>query len=299
MRIPFPPSRRGDSGRSGRRSRPAVLLAVASILASILLEASVPVATLGASPAALPSSIASVGDSITRAFNAGSTAYADYTAGSWATGTDARVASIYARILAQNSGISGRNPNHAKSGARVADLGGQLAVVATRNVDAVTIVIGGNDVCTSSESTMTTVDAFRTSFRTAFDDFTTASPATSLYVASIPSVELLWSLFKGSSTARSVWSLFRICQSMLANPTSTKSADVERRKRVIQREKDFNAILRSTCEAYVRCRSDADAVFGTSFTTGDISPRDYFHPSLAGQKRLAAVTWTAWGLGTP
>ena len=92
-----------------------------------------------------------------------------------------------------------------------------------------------------------------------------------------------------------------------AHPVCEEQADhhdhherrVERRKRVIQREKDFNAILRSTCEAYVRCRSDADAVFGTSFTTGDISPRDYFHPSLVGQKRLAAVTWTAWGLGTP
>jgi hypothetical protein len=34
-----------------------------------------------------------------------------------------------------------------------------------------------------------------------------------------------------------------------------------------------------------------------SFLTSDVSTRDYLHPSLAGQRKLAAATWSAgyWG----
>jgi hypothetical protein len=78
---------------------------------------------------------------------------------------------------------------------------------------------------------------------------------------------------------------------MLANPLSTEQADVDRRLRVRQREIDFNDALLRVCAAYRQCRSDGGAVFNTAFTAADVSTRDYFHPSLAGQAKLAAGTW--------
>jgi hypothetical protein len=36
-------------------------------------------------------------------------------------------------------------------------------------------------------------------------------------------------------------------------------------------------------------------VFATAFTLKDISTVDYFHPSVAGQAKLAATTYPAFG----
>lgn len=275
------------------RTRQRRIGLVASIIAAIgILGGATGVA--GATP--IPSSMASTGDSITRAYNTGS-GFADNPGGSWSTGTNTTVNSHYTRLLALNPAISGRNFNDAKSGAKMADLAGQLTTVAGRNVDYVTILMGGNDVCTSSESTMTSVASFTAQFSNAVATFTAASPNTRIYVVSIPNVKQLWSTLKGNALARFVWALGGVCQSMLARPTSTLAADVARRDRVLQRVVDFNAALASVCATYSQCRFDGNAVFNVAFTASDISTRDYFHPSLAGQKKLAAASWSAgyWG----
>lgn len=281
------PVRRSGGPRRGARAL-ALGIALPIALATLLGAESV------AGAASLPSSLASTGDSITRAFNTGSVPYVDSPTGSWSTGTNTKVVSIYQRILAKNRAISGRNWNHAVSGARIGDLAGQLAAAATRQPDAVTVLIGANDVCASSEAAMTSVADFESRLRAALASFTTASPGTTILLASIPNVRQLWALFKDSATARSVWSLFSICQSMLANPTSTAAGDVARRQRVLDREVAYNEILARVCAEYARCRWDGGAVFATAFARADVTTRDYFHPSLAGQKKLAEVAWIAW-----
>ena len=285
-----------NGNRSGnlRVARQPRVGAAAAVLAAIGVLL---VGTSGAAAATpYPVSMASTGDSITRAYNTGS-AFADNPAGSWSTGTNATVVSHYTRLIALNPAISGNAFNDAKSGAKMVDLAGQLATVATRHVDYVTILMGGNDVCTSSESTMTSVSAFTSQFSTAMASFTAASPDTNVYVVSIPNVKNLWSALKGNGVARFIWALGGVCQSMLARPTSTTQADTDRRARVLQREVDYNSALASVCAAYARCRFDGNAVFSIAFAASDVSTRDYFHPSLAGQKKLAAVSWTAgyWG----
>src|SRR5437867_3377620 len=62
-----------------------------------------------------PASIASTGDSITRAYNTGSVPFSDAPANSWSTGTNASVNSHYSRILAAYPGIGGHNYNDAVS----------------------------------------------------------------------------------------------------------------------------------------------------------------------------------------
>lgn len=275
---------------SSARRRSVVAL-VAALWAIALIGGGV---AQGASPAA---SIASTGDSITRGYNTGTFPYTDNPSASWSTGTNSTVVSHYTRLLALNSAIAGHVYNDAKSGAKMADLNGQMTTVVGQKPDYVTVLMGANDVCTSSESTMTSVDAFRASFTKAMQTVTAGSPDSLVYVASIPNVYQLWSVLKGSSAARMTWALFRVCPSMLANPTSTRQADVDRRARVLQREVAFNNVLAEVCATFEHCRFDGLAVFKTAFVASDITTRDYFHPSLSGQKKLAAVSWSAgyWG----
>jgi len=269
--------------------------AIGTLLAAVVLLGTSALSASAATP--LPRSMASTGDSITRAYNTGFFPYLDNPSASWSTGTNSSVRSHYSRLLALQPAISGHAYNDAKSGAKMVDLAGQLTTAANQHVQYVTVLMGGNDICTSSESTMTSVATFRSQFTTAMNAITSGSPSTRVYVVSIPNVYNLWSVLKDSFTARSVWALFGVCQSMLANPDSTAQADVDRRARVLQRDIDFNATLQAVCALYVQCRFDGNAVFNTTFTAADITSRDYFHPSISGQAKLAAVSWAAgyWG----
>ncbi len=260
--------------------------------AAALLVASTTLAASAATP--LPRSMASTGDSITRAYNTGWFPYIDNPSASWSTGTNSTVRSHYTRLLALQPLISGRAFNDAKSGAKMIDLNGQLTTAASQRVDYVTILMGGNDVCTSSESAMTSVATFRAQFTTAMNTITTKSPKTLIYVVSIPNVYQLWSVLHDNLAAQAVWWTFSVCQSMLANPTSTAQADVDRRTRVRQRVVDFNTQLAQACAAYgPNCDFDDNAVFNYPFALSQVSTWDYFHPNTTGQATLASVTYDA------
>jgi lysophospholipase L1-like esterase len=251
----------------------------------------------GAAGATYPNSMASTGDSITQAYNTGFFPFTDNPSASWSTGTDSSVNSHYLRLLALNPAISGQAHNDSRSGARMVDLNGQMATVVGQHVDYVTVLMGGNDVCQPTVAQMTSVDDFRAQFTAAMTTVTTGSPAARVYIVSIPNVYQLWSTLKDNAAARFVWSIFGVCQSMLANPLSTSKRDVRRRDQVLQREIKFNTVLEQVCSNYPQCRFDGNAVFNFAFPASDVSTRDYFHPSLAGQHDLAAGSWSAgfWG----
>jgi lysophospholipase L1-like esterase len=158
-------------------------------------------------------------------------------------------------------------------------------------VEYVTVLIGGNDVCAPSVAAMTPTADFVAQFDAALRSLTTALPRTRVFVASVPDAYRLWLILHDNATARLVWTVFGICQSLLANPGSTAPEDEARRQAVRERNIEYNYGLAYVCAAYRQCRFDNGAVFNTPFTTSDVSTRDYFHPSLAGQARLAAVTW--------
>jgi lysophospholipase L1-like esterase len=240
-----------------------------------------------------PASIAATGDSITRAYNTGSIPFSDAPANSWSTGTNASVNSHYSRILAANPGISGHSFNDAVTGAKMTDLNGQMATVNSQHADYVTVLLGANDACTSTEAQMTPVDTFRAQFQAALATLSSGSPDARVFVLSIPDIYNLWNILHDNSSARSTWSLFGICQSMLANPQSFAQADVDRRSRVRQRVIDYNVQLAQVCATSIHCRFDGNVVFNTAFTPADVSTRDYFHPSISGQALIAANTYAA------
>ena len=238
-----------------------------------------------------PNAMAALGDSITTAYNTGGF-FTDAKQNSWSTGTTTSVNSLYNRILAQNPAISGKNFNYAVSGKKMVDLNGQAGLLPS-TVEYVTILMGANDLCTTSTSNMTSVANFTAQFSTALATIAQKAPNAKIYVISIPNVYNLWSVLKDNRSARSTWALFRICQSLLANPTST-TYDPSRQL-VKDRNVAFNAALASVCAQNANCRFDNNAVFNTPFLASDVSTRDYFHPNLTGQAKLAATAWGAAG----
>ncbi|WP_018350611.1 SGNH/GDSL hydrolase family protein [Longispora albida] len=267
-----------------RPTRVLALLAFAVVLA-------LPTAAHAAPP--VPGSMASLGDSITRGFNACGW-YSDCTSRSWSTGTDTGVNSHYRRILAINPAISGRNYNDAKSGAKMSDLAGQASTAVSQGAGYVTILMGANDACTSTEAGMTPVSTYRAQLDSALSRLKSGLPNASVYVVSVPDIKRLWEVGKVSGSARTAWSMFGICQSMLANPTSTAQADVDRRDRVRQRVAEYNAQLAQACSAYgAQCKFDGNTAFNYPFQLSQVSGWDYFHPNAEGQRVLAQISYAA------
>jgi lysophospholipase L1-like esterase len=257
----------------------------------LLAAAALGLAVAAPAQAAYPGSIASTGDSITRAFNDCWFPYVDCPSASWSTGTSSY--SQYSRLRSLNGAITGRAYNQAVTGADMADLYGQVQGAIARGAEYVTVLMGANDVCASSEAGMTPVDVFRGQFAAALQSLTAGLPNTRIFVASIPDIYQLFSLYRWDLGANSVWAVAGICQSMLASPWSNSSGDVARRARVRQRNIDYNTVLGEVCAWYTLCRFDGNAVFNTAFSRSDVTTRDYFHPSVNGQAKLATVTWNA------
>ncbi len=149
------------------------LLALTLGLATALLPATAVNAAGAAGPP--PGSIASMGDSISRGFNACGF-FMDCVGRSFSTGNDAGINSHYLRIRAKNAAIAGRSYNDARSGAKAADMPGQADKAVSQGAQYVTVLIGANDACTSSETTMTTVEAFRGSIDAALGKLKTGLP---------------------------------------------------------------------------------------------------------------------------
>jgi lysophospholipase L1-like esterase len=272
------------------------------VFSLVALALSVPSATVAAAAPSLPSSMAAIGDSITRATDV-CCWYGDHPPESWSTGGGLfdGITSHYERLLALSPGIYGHNYNDARAGAKMKDAEAQAQAAVAQGARYVTILMGGNDVCTSSPSTMTSVDVFRSEFVATMNVLATGLPAGShVFVASIPNIYRLWQLLHGNLAAQLVWSVAQICQSMLS-PANTE----QDRQAVLAREVAFNQALADVCAApayntsNMMCRFDDNAVFDHQFSTSGVSRLDYFHPSLAGQATLASLTWQHSFWSTP
>ena len=258
----------------------------ALLVASLAIAVASSATPVNADPA-LPDNIVAIGDSITRATNACCT-YGDHPSQSWSTGLNplGRVNSHLERLILRNPTIFGDEYNDARAGARMGSADDQAALAVSQGAGYVTILMGANDVCTSMRSTMTSVSDFRIRFRAAMNVLTTGVPNSHVFVASIPNVRRLWSLFHDDPVARFVWRTAGICQSMLS--ASNTVAD---RQAVYDRIVAFNGVLGDVCGASPNCRYDGGALFAYRFTRDQVSRLDYFHPNLDGQAAIASVTW--------
>ncbi|MER8197344.1 SGNH/GDSL hydrolase family protein [Streptomyces microflavus] len=235
-----------------------------------------------------PGSVAAVGDSITRGFDACSV-LADCPEVSWATGSDSLVRSLAVRLLG-TSKAADRSWNHAVSGARMVQLPEQMALAAKERPELVTVMMGANDACRDSVRLMTPVADFRASFETSMRQLRAGAPEAQVYVSSVPDLKRLWSTGRLNETGKKIWEL-GICQSMLADADDLGPAAVARRDAVQDRVVAYNEVLRDVCAKDRHCRYDGGAVFGFRFTGAQLSQWDWFHPSRDGQARLAEIAY--------
>ncbi|MET7364544.1 SGNH/GDSL hydrolase family protein [Streptomyces sp. NPDC005566] len=235
-----------------------------------------------------PASIAAVGDSITRGFDACSV-FADCPEVSWATGTDDGFDSLAVRLLGAAKAPS-HSWNHAVSGARMAQLPEQMVLAAEEKPDLVTVMIGANDACRDSVRLMTPVADFRASFEASMRQLRGAAPKAQVYVSSVPDLKRLWSTGRGNPLGKQIWKL-GICRSMLGDADDMGTAAVARRDAVQERVVAYNEVLRDVCGKDLRCRYDGGAVFDYRFTGEQLSPWDWFHPGRDGQARLAEIAY--------
>ena len=176
-------------------------------------------------PRSRPPSItkmAALGDSITQALMTCSS-LSGCPANSWSTGTTPSVNSHLQRLEGcrrdadrrlQRLGHRGAVERAERAGAE----GGRR-----RGAQYVTIEIGANDACTKTVGAMTPMATYKANVASrAGRRSRPARGAPQVFVASVPSLQQLYDVNKGSSSARFTWGLLGICQSMLANPTSTK-----------------------------------------------------------------------------
>lgn len=254
----------------------------------------VPMSAAGAVPA-LPNSMASTGDSITRAFDMSFWPWcflSDCPSYSWSTGGSASVTSHYRRILARNPAIAGHSYNDARTGANMSALDGQLSTAAGQGVKYVTVLMGANDLCTPTIAAMTPTATFQSEFKQALTDFFSKDAGANVYVSSLPDIYQLWNVLRTNSSAQSAWKNYNICQSML----STANTEANRQTVVAQEAAD-NQALATVCAQFANCRWDNYAGYNFKFPASDVSTIDYFHPNLQGQNAVAATTWSAsfWG----
>ncbi|MFF5367905.1 SGNH/GDSL hydrolase family protein [Streptomyces sp. NPDC013187] len=235
-----------------------------------------------------PGSVAAVGDSITRGFDA-CDVLSDCPEASWATGASPEVDSLAVRLLGR-SGAARRSWNYAVTGARMADLPGQMAQAVRRKPQLVTVMVGANDACRSTPSAMTPVSAFRADFEDSLRSLREALPKAQVFVASVPNLKRLWSEGRTSPMGKQVWKL-GICPSMLGDADALDPAATLRRDTVQKRVEDYNKVLKEVCAEDERCRYDGGAVYDYRFGTAQLSRWDYFHPSVNGQARLAEIAY--------
>lgn len=285
VRTSFP---RNGSTRARRRvvrSSPVVIgmLAIATLLAPGSAAIAAPALTA-------PTSMAALGDSITRASSADGTS-GDNLANNWSTGSTASVASHRSRIVAA-TGVTPTVYNLAQGGTETSALRAQAAGAVSRGVQYVTILSGANNVCHASTlAGLPTVANVRADFVATFQTLNAGLPEAKIFVASIPSLMSMYLAARDSFQARMIWAAVGVCPVMLGNPTDQSSAAQSRRAAVEQRVDEMNAAIASACAAASNCTTDDNAVNEMPITLQLISTRDFFHPSVAGQAQLAAVTW--------
>jgi len=234
-----------------------------------------------------PASVAAVGDSITRGFDACSL-LSDCSRASWATGSDSAVGSLAHRLV--DAAPARHSWNYAVSGSLMAGLPAQMERAARQDPELVTVLSGANDACRPTTAQMTSAGTFRAGFREALRTLHRKRPEAQVYVSSVPDLRRLWSQGRKDPWGERVWGL-GICQSMLRDPQSMTKAAQDRRQAVYDRVVAYNGVLKEECAKVLRCRYDGGAVFHYRFSKAELSRWDWFHPSKAGQRKLADLAY--------
>jgi lysophospholipase L1-like esterase len=218
--------------------------------------------------------LVSLGDSITRGFNA--KRLGDNTSFSWATGEE--VHSFWERLSPQSGD---RVYNLAVVGAQSGDIGTQLLFMPEVPTH-VTMLIGANDMCRNKplEHTIANIkDNISAIYKRGANIALTVVP--------IPKISSVYYAKKDERWCRFVWSISGLCSGFIGIHTSEEVILENQRlldglnSAILEIVGQFN----STNE-HPRIRFNPEIGIAELFND-DISDIDCFHPSIKGQQRIA------------
>jgi lysophospholipase L1-like esterase len=254
-----------------------------------------------------PKRLYSIGDSITRAFDADLPA--DNLNLSWVNGYFGfwqwlfglpNVRAHNQRISA-NFGSSGRkNWIAAQNGARVDDLVSQAGSAAGKNVTYSTVMLGGNDVCRDSIADLPTDAEFEANVVAGMDTLLGNLPnGATVQVVAIPDLKRLYDIGQdktalGIVDCEVLWALTVAgfpCGSMLS-PFNSEADRLYVQSRII----GYNQILENITDEKAdqhpgKFLSYTDVTFSEPFQEEDISDIDCYHPSWRGERKFSEHTW--------
>ncbi len=292
-----------------------VRLRAASLSAALTASLFVPDAMAQSKPPQLaPTRLSSIGDSITAAVNAeefnvlriaNPNPWASYTNGyrgfwEWLLGrTDVN---SHNQRITRNFGSRGRvNDMQGVSGASSPNLLAQARGAVARQASYVPVLMGHNDVCKNDFAQIPSDAEFEANVRAALDELRRGLPAgATVYLLGLVDIYRLYELGADLSAfgfldCRAVWAttLLNIypCGTMLS-PTNSEADRQFTRSRNLA----FNRILERLAAEYQQSDPNhyyqySDAVEQYRFAANEVSPFDCFHPSAAGQRALADMTW--------
>lgn len=234
-------------------------------------------------------SFGSLGDSITTGFN--STGWGNRLRDSWAVGTSSRT--VLSHFLRLQNGLSEKIlvNNEAQTGARSRDIIRQAKALAIHKPDYVTLLIGGNDVCSwnNHSDVSKQLNELENNVNSAVTRLIDSNAQVKILMVPIPDLVQLWVLGR-SNNCQWIWDTFGICKPLF----HSERTDIERQ--LFQKNwLDANERLYKVAKRYPdNIRFDLDLA-KLRFEWQHVSGRDCFHPSGEGQAYLAEQTWkTGW-----
>ena len=265
-------------------------------------------------PRLAPKRLSSVGDSITEAINAEEfnpfviitpnhwASWANGYRGFWEIILGRTNVNSHNQRISSKYGSSGRaNYMEALSGADSFDVPPQTAQSVAHAANYVPIFMGHNDVCQSSFASIPSNAQFEANIRAGLNNLKNGLPnGATVYVLGIVDIYKLWQLGDqldalGIIDCEWIWatSLAGIfpCATMLSPLNSEADRQYTRSRNIA-----FNTILQNLVNEFNANDPNhydhfTNATFNYFFTADQVSDFDCFHPSAAGQKELARVSW--------
>jgi lysophospholipase L1-like esterase len=270
------------------RLTPSLCLRLSVLLGTVLALVAVPSATPSIGSEGPPTSIAALGDSISRGLCTDATC-AERPENSWSTGTNRGVDSQLLRLRAslKNKVPAVRAFNFASSeGATMADLAAQARRAVRSGAEYVTIEMGANDLC---NGTPTSPAVFRRELERglALLTFPHRHYQPKILLLSLENEAAHWRVLRADPVAVKAFENGAVLGCGLGYYTATKTL----LSRIDAQAKVLNTILADVCSKQPFCFDDNGTYFRLPLKASYFSPADYQHLSIDGQRALAAAEW--------
>lgn len=222
-----------------------------------------------------------LGDSMTAGLNAD--APFDQRDRNW---SDGKEIDSHAVRLAKKFGVEVISKNVSVSGSRIDSLASQTAKLLDDNYkpDYVTILIGANNICDGDLKPDELSAIGKNQLSDSIQALIRANENIKVIIGAIPKINFLYELLHEDTTCQENWRTFNVCYNLL------QSTKFEREKGIV-RWNAYNEIQKEVAAMYPKNVKFTSRLSDEIFTVEDISRIDCFHPNMAGQKKMAEVTW--------